>query len=58
MNVAEYIDHTLLKPDSTLENIRQLCGEAQEYGFAAVCIPPYYVHDAFRWLESAPKKYK
>ncbi len=56
MNVAEYIDHTLLKPDSTLENIRQLCSEAQEYGFAAVCIPPYYVHDAFRWLESAPKK--
>lgn len=56
MNVAEYIDHTLLKPDCTRENIRQLCAEAQEFQFAAVCIPPYYVRDAFRWLESTPTK--
>lgn len=56
MNIAAYIDHTLLKPDSTLENIRQLCNEAREYSFAAVCVPPYYVHDAARWLEDAPQK--
>lgn len=56
MNVAAYIDHTLLKPDSTLENIRQICNEAREYKFAAVCIPPYYVHDAARWLEDTPEK--
>lgn len=56
MNLAAYIDHTLLKPDSTLENIRQICNEAKEFGFAAVCIPPYYVHDAARWLEDTPQK--
>jgi deoxyribose-phosphate aldolase len=56
MNVAAYIDHTLLKPDTTLDQIRQLCQEAQEYGFAAVCVPPYYVHDAARWVEVAPQK--
>lgn len=43
MNPASYIDHTLLKPDATSGQIRQLCEEAVEYGFAAVCIPPVYV---------------
>jgi deoxyribose-phosphate aldolase len=42
-NPASYIDHTLLKPTATDDEIRQLCEEAVEYGFAAVCIPPAQV---------------
>ncbi len=40
---APYIDHTLLKPDATADQIHRLCEEAVEYGFASVCIPPVYV---------------
>ncbi|MEJ8800953.1 deoxyribose-phosphate aldolase [Pontibacter sp. H249] len=41
--LAAYIDHTLLKPDTTAEQVLQLCDEARNYGFAAVCIAPCYV---------------
>ena len=39
-NLARFIDHTLLKPDTTAEEIDVLCDEALEYGFASVCINP------------------
>lgn len=42
-DIASLIDHTLLKPDATEGEIRRLCEEAVEYGFAAVCIPPVHV---------------
>lgn len=42
-NIASYIDHTLLKPKATADMVLRLCDEATEYGFAAVCVPPYYV---------------
>jgi deoxyribose-phosphate aldolase len=38
--VAALIDHTLLKPDATQDQIAQLCFEAKKYGFAAVCVNP------------------
>ena len=38
VKVAKYIDHTLLKPASTREQVKQLCAEAREYNFAAVCV--------------------
>lgn len=41
--LASYIDHTQLKPDATVDQILQLCDEARNYGFAAVCIAPCYV---------------
>lgn len=44
MDIAPKIDHTYLKPDCTENIIRQVCEEAQQYRFAAVCIPPYYVN--------------
>ncbi|AJY77832.1 deoxyribose-phosphate aldolase [Paenibacillus beijingensis] len=47
---ASYIDHTLLKPDAVLSQIVQLCDEAKQYGFATVCINPYWVPAAFRQL--------
>jgi deoxyribose-phosphate aldolase len=46
MNVAAYIDHTFLKQDTTTADVRKLCQEAIEYGFAAVCIPPPLVQHA------------
>ena len=40
MKLNRYIDHTILKPVTTLEDIKKLCMEAVEYDFAAVCVPP------------------
>lgn len=39
-NITKYIDHTLLKPDATEEQIKQVCDEAQRYGFHSVCVNP------------------
>lgn len=44
------IDHTLLQSTATLAQIENLCEEAVEYGFAAVCIPPIFVARAGRLL--------
>ncbi|MGD9028889.1 MAG: deoxyribose-phosphate aldolase [Anaerolineae bacterium] len=38
--MAHLIDHTLLKPDATQDEIAQLCYEARKYGFASVCVNP------------------
>jgi deoxyribose-phosphate aldolase len=43
MNLAKMIDHTLLKPDATQQEIAQLCFEARKYGFASVCVNPTWV---------------
>jgi deoxyribose-phosphate aldolase len=56
MNIASMIDHTLLKPESTEEMVRVLCKEAREYGFAAVCVNPYYVKMAKELLEGSKVK--
>lgn len=41
--IAGWIDHTLLKPTATVDDIQKLCAEAREYRFAAVCVNPAYV---------------
>jgi len=46
MNIAAYIDHTILKPEITIADISKLCEEAIGAEFAAVCVPPYYVTNA------------
>jgi deoxyribose-phosphate aldolase len=43
LNPAPFIDHTLLKPETTADRIRALCEEAVEFGFASVCVPPVFV---------------
>ena len=43
MKLNQYIDHTNLKPTATQEDIKQLCKEAIENDFIAVCISPYYI---------------
>lgn len=40
---APFIDHTLLKPGASSDDVRRLCEEAVEWGFASVCIPPVFV---------------
>lgn len=50
MDIARYIDHTLLKADATPAQIEQLCAEAREYTFATVCVNPLYVRLAARLL--------
>ncbi|MCZ7612541.1 MAG: deoxyribose-phosphate aldolase [Ignavibacteriaceae bacterium] len=42
-NIASKIDHTMLKPDATPQEITELCEEAKKYHFASVCINPGYV---------------
>jgi deoxyribose-phosphate aldolase len=44
--VARYIDHTLLKPDATRDEILKICEEGVRYGFASVCINPIWVREA------------
>jgi len=56
MNIAQKIEHTLLKADCNHESIRQLIKEAGEHHFAGVCVPPYFVKEAFRQTENTPLK--
>jgi len=42
-DLARYIDHTLLKPNATEEQIRKLCAEALEFTFRSVCVNPTWV---------------
>lgn len=49
--LARYIDHTLLKPDSTRRDCRKLCEEAASFSFASACILPAWVADAFEILQ-------
>jgi deoxyribose-phosphate aldolase len=52
--IARLIDHTLLKPEATQDQIAQLCEEAREYGFAAVCVNPANVELAAKLLKGSP----
>lgn len=54
--LAKMIDHTLLKPDATQEQIAQLCFEARKHGFASVCINPTWVALCAKLLEGSPVK--
>ena len=54
--VAGMIDHTLLKPTATEEEIRALCAEARQYRFASVCINPAWVPLCARLLAGSPVK--
>ncbi|GEA32834.1 deoxyribose-phosphate aldolase [Clostridium diolis] len=38
MNLAKYIDHTILKPEATTEEVKKFCREAKEFGFDSVCV--------------------
>jgi deoxyribose-phosphate aldolase len=54
--IAKLIDHTLLKPEASREDIRKLCREAIRFGFATVCINPWYVPVAAEMLRGTGVK--
>lgn len=56
MNIANYIDHTLLKPTASKNDIINLCNEAVKYSFAAVCINPHWIPVAVKALKGTPVK--
>jgi deoxyribose-phosphate aldolase len=56
LNLAPFIDHTLLRPDTTQDQIHLLCEEAKTYNFAAVCVPPCYVKSAKEILADSDVK--
>jgi deoxyribose-phosphate aldolase len=55
-DIAKYIDHTLLKPDATFDQITKLCNEAREFGFASVCVNPFYVRHSAGLLRGSSVK--
>jgi len=55
-DLARMIDHTLLKPEATKEQVIELCGEAKKYNFASVCINPSYVSLCAKLLRDTPVK--
>ncbi|MBK9255807.1 MAG: deoxyribose-phosphate aldolase [Saprospiraceae bacterium] len=52
-DINQRIDHTLLRANATNTEIQQLCEEAVKFGFATVCIPPYYIGKAKKWLQKS-----
>lgn len=54
--IAALIDHTLLKPDATREEIVRVCREAREHRFASVCVNPYWVAVVAAELAGSPVK--
>jgi deoxyribose-phosphate aldolase len=55
-DLARMIDHTLLKPEGTKEQIIELCTEAKQYLFASVCVNPSYVPLCAKLLRDTPVK--
>lgn len=51
--LASMIDHTLLKPEATIEQVNKLCEEARDFQFATVCINPYWVAEAAKQLKGS-----
>ncbi len=43
MNYNKFIDHTILKPDASIEDIKRICKEAKEYNFMSVCVNPAFI---------------
>lgn len=54
--IAAKIDHTLLKPEATPDQIAQLCYEARKHGFASVCVNPTHVRLCAQLLRGSPVK--
>jgi deoxyribose-phosphate aldolase len=55
-SIAALIDHTILKPEATRDDIVKVCREARQYGFASVCVNPYWVPLVRTELEASAVK--
>jgi len=56
VNIARLIDHTLLRTDATISDIRQLCKDAIKHDFVSVCVSPIYVPLAVEYLQEHETK--
>ncbi len=56
LNIAKLIDHTLLKPTATENDIKKLCDEAKTYGFSSVCIHPFFIKTVKKFLSKSDIK--
>jgi deoxyribose-phosphate aldolase len=56
MNYNKFFDHTCLKADATLDDIKKLCAEAKQYDFMSVCINPFYIPVAKKLLAGTDVK--
>lgn len=56
LDLAHMIDHTLLKPETTPDQIAQLCFEARKHSFASVCVNPAWVALCAQLLQGSPVK--
>ncbi|HEM5491175.1 TPA: deoxyribose-phosphate aldolase [Streptococcus suis] len=56
MKLNKYIDHTILKPETTKEQVAQILAEAKEYDFASVCVNPTWVSFAAQELKDSDVK--
>ena len=56
LNIAPFIDHTALKPETGIDTVNKLCSEAIEFGFASVCINPYFVQNTAEKLHGTNVK--
>ena len=56
MHIHQYIDHTILKPTTLISDIENLCADARQYKFAAVCVPPPFIRLAKQLLEGSEVK--
>ena len=56
MNYNKFIDHTILKPEASIEAIKNICKEAKEYDFASVCVNPAYVPMCAKLLKGTDVK--
>ena len=54
--VAQLIDHTLLKPDAMATDVEKLCAEARQHGFFSVCVNPVFVPQVKRLLQGCAVK--
>jgi deoxyribose-phosphate aldolase len=54
--ISSMIDHTLLKPDASEKDVKRICQEAMTYGFASVCVNPYWVRMVSTILRNSPVK--
>ena len=56
IQLARMIDHTMLKPEATIEEIQKLCSEAKQHSFASVCVNPSFVKMCSDYLKDSVVK--
>lgn len=56
MKIATVLEYTLIKPNTSIDEVQQICSAAIERNYAAVCVPPYFVKDAALLLKDSPTR--